>query len=84
MAVAQLAMKYCDVLVTHNKAYFAPFDFNVAAGSAFGPTAKADMLNPLLTAIMNISLLAKALSGKARTSMNSIKRLTPLGNGSRS
>lgn len=64
MAVAQLAMKYCDVLVNTNPGYFttsrAPyagsFNFNQAANVAFNDTGKARILDPLLTAIMNVDL----------------------------
>ncbi|HEY9051670.1 MAG TPA: LamG domain-containing protein [Gammaproteobacteria bacterium] len=64
MAVAQLAMKYCDVLVTTNPGFFATtrapyagsFNFNQAANIAFDDAGKARILDPLLTAAMNIDL----------------------------
>jgi hypothetical protein len=55
MAVAQLAMSYCSVLVDTDPGYFAGFNFNETAGTAFNtPTKKEDVLDPLLTAIMNV------------------------------
>ncbi len=57
MAVAQMAMKYCDVLVNTDKAYFSGFDFTATAGTAFNSDAKKNqILDPLLTALMNIDL----------------------------
>lgn len=56
MAVAQLAMKYCDVLVETNPGYFSPFSFAQLPSVAFDATGKNNILNPLLSSIMNVDL----------------------------
>jgi hypothetical protein len=52
MAVAQLAMTYCDRLVETNPGFFTAFNFNLTPSTAF--SNPDSVLNPLLTAIMNI------------------------------
>lgn len=59
MAVAQLAMKYCDVLVDTNPGYFVPFNFSQVPSVAFATgstTGRNNVLNPLLKAIMNVDV----------------------------
>ena len=57
MAVAHLAMKYCDVLVETNPGYFSPFSFAQTPSVAFDTTGKNNVLNPLLSSIMNVDLV---------------------------
>ncbi|MBI3188502.1 MAG: LamG domain-containing protein [Gammaproteobacteria bacterium] len=52
MAVAQLAMTYCDRLVETNPGFFPAFNFSLTPSTAF--SSPDSVLNPLLTAIMNI------------------------------
>lgn len=60
MAIAQLALTYCSVLVDTNVAFFTdpltstPFNFDVIASSAFGNTAP--VINPLLVSMLNADL----------------------------
>lgn len=55
MAIAQLAMSYCNVLVNTNKSYFTGFDFGNTASTAFdSDSKKAAVMDPLLAAVMNI------------------------------
>ena len=51
VAVAQLAIQYCDALVDDTgarAAYFPGFDFNSAPAAAFGPTGRAILLDSLI------------------------------------
>lgn len=56
MAIAQLSMSYCNVLVNTNKSYFSGFNFNNPAATAFDDADKTAILNPLLTAIFNVDV----------------------------
>ena len=66
MAVAQLAMKYCDVLVETNPGYFAPFSFAALPSVAFDTAGRNNVLNPLLRSIFNVDLVASAKSLKTQ------------------
>ena len=63
MAVAQLALSSCSELVDDNgstsrAAYFPGFDFNAGALTAFDTAVKrAQIIDPLLTAAMNVDQL---------------------------
>jgi len=62
MAVAQLAMSYCSVLVDTNPGYFSGFTFDTA-DIAFDSQPKRDaVINPLLAAIMNVDTATPANS----------------------
>ncbi|MGD8421888.1 MAG: LamG domain-containing protein, partial [Gammaproteobacteria bacterium] len=65
MAIAQLAMSSCSVLVDNNPGYFSGFNFNQTARTAFGPLApglpdstqmanRNLIIDSLLTAAMNV------------------------------
>ncbi|MDH5611417.1 MAG: LamG domain-containing protein [Gammaproteobacteria bacterium] len=56
MAIAQLAMSYCNVLVNTNPGYFSGFTFSTASTAFDSPAKKAAIMNPLLTAIMNVDI----------------------------
>lgn len=56
MAVAQLAMSYCNVLVNTNPGYFSGFSFSTASTAFDSPAKKAAVIDPLLTAIMNVDI----------------------------
>jgi len=54
MAVAQLVLTSCSVLVDTNPGYFAPFDFGPDESIAFSnATKRAQIIDPLLTAVAN-------------------------------
>ena len=57
MAIAQLAMSYCSVLVDTDPGYFTGFTFSTASTAFDSPTKKAAVIDPLLAAIMNIDTL---------------------------
>lgn len=62
MAVAQLAMSYCNVRVNADKLlppssssrFFAGFDFNQPASSAFDESSRNQIINPLLVGLSNL------------------------------
>ena len=54
MAIAQLAMSYCNVLVNTDPGYFSGFTFSTASTAFDSPAKKAAVIDPLLTAIMNV------------------------------
>jgi len=68
MGVAQLAMSYCSVLVSADKLlgasdpgrFFKGFDFNQTALSAFTPTSKDQLIEPLLVGLMNLDIATPA------------------------
>jgi hypothetical protein len=68
MAIAQLAMTSCSELVDSNPGFFAGFDFDQSAQTAFGPVASGVpdvtqqtnrdlVIAPLLKAVMNVDPL---------------------------
>jgi len=66
MAIAQLALTSCDVLVDADKLlvsndsnrYFLDFDFSATASTAFDTAGKRDqVINPLIKAAMNVDAL---------------------------
>jgi len=51
MAVTQMAIQYCDVLVSDNglrAGFFPGFDFNESADTAFDPAGRSLIIDPLL------------------------------------
>jgi len=71
MAIAQLALTSCSELVDSNPGFFAGFDFNETAQTAFGPAApgvpdltqqdnRGLVIEPLMTAVMNVDPLNAA------------------------
>jgi hypothetical protein len=57
MAIAQLALTSCSELVDNNPGFFAPFAFTGAATAFDSPTKRAQVIDPLLTAAMNVDQL---------------------------
>lgn len=61
MAVAQLAMEYCNGLVEDRggisrATYFPGFNFSASADTAFDATGRAQIIDPLLTHMLNADL----------------------------
>jgi len=57
MAIAQLAMTYCDELVQDTalrSSYFPAFNFGTNAGTAFDQNGRDALINPLLEKMMNV------------------------------
>ncbi len=68
MAIAQLAMEYCNALVEDTgdisrSSYFAGFNFGASAGSAFDATGRGQIIDPLLTRMLNADLGTPAYLG---------------------
>jgi hypothetical protein len=91
VAVAQLAIEYCNALVddtTLRQGVFAGFDFGQSAAAAFDTTAERDrILDPLLLRVMNSDPLAgdgnmasQPTPAQSKTELNTlIDRLTACG-----
>ncbi len=57
MAIAQLAMTYCDELVQNSSlrtSYFPGFNFAATAGNAFDLNGRNALINPLMEKMMNV------------------------------
>jgi len=57
MAIAQLAMTYCDELVqntTLRSSYFSGFSFGTTAGAAFDQSGRDALINPLIERMLNV------------------------------
>lgn len=93
MGIAQLAMEYCSALVEDRgnvprSTYFAGFDFGATADVAFGTTARAQIIDPLLTNMLNADLGTPAYlntqpgDAEVRTELEAlIAQLTSCGGG---
>ena len=58
MAIAQLALTSCDLLVDGNPGFFSGFNFGAGAATAFNTVTKRNqILDPLLQAAANVDLL---------------------------
>ena len=76
MAIAQLAIAYCDALVqdsTRSAAYFPGFNFSATPSTAF---ASAASTNLMLTPLINNMLTANSAAGKYLTSQPSAASVT--------
>ncbi len=84
VAVSQLAIEYCNALVSDvplRGSYFPGFDFGAGATSAFNTMAKRDqVLDPLLNRVLGINLATQPSAASVKTELNSlIDRLTACG-----
>lgn len=84
VAVSQLAIEYCNALVSDaplRGSYFPGFDFGAGATSAFNTMAKRDqVLDPLLNRVLGINLATQPSVASVKTELNSlIDRLTACG-----
>lgn len=62
IAIAQLAIEYCNALVentTMRDAYFPNFDFSLDPAAAFADANRDDVLDPLIDNIMGIGITAQ-------------------------
>jgi hypothetical protein len=76
VAVSQLAIEYCNALVsdtTLRGSYFPGFDFGAVATTAFNTTAKRDqVLDPLLNNIMGVNLATQPSVASVKTELNNL------------
>jgi hypothetical protein len=59
VAIAQLAIEYCNALVENTSmrdAYFPNFDFSLSPAAAFAGTDRDDVLDPLIDNVMGIGI----------------------------
>ena len=86
MAVTQLAIRYCDTLVETDSlrnAYFPDFDFNQPANTAFSGEARNNMLDPIISTMLQNNIETQADSMLVRGEINQlVDRLTSCGTGS--
>ncbi|OJF69704.1 ATPase [Alteromonas sp. V450] len=86
MAVTQLAIRYCDTLVETDSlrnAYFPDFDFNQPANTAFSGEARNNMLDPIISTMLQSNIETQADSMLVRGEINQlVDRLTSCGTGS--
>ncbi len=85
IAVAQLAIEYCNTLVDDMGArasYFPGFDFGAAPNAAFAGAGQRDLvIEPLLANVMGDGLATQPVPGDVRGELNTlIDRLTACGN----
>lgn len=86
VAVSQLAIEYCNALVsdaTLRSSYFPGFDFGAGAATAFNTMPKRDqVLDPLVKRIMGTNLATQPGAASVKTELNSlIDRLSACGSG---
>ncbi len=62
LAIAQLAIQYCDALIEDGPkaaSYFPGFDFNAAPATAFAGANRDLMIDPLIDRVMGIGILTQ-------------------------
>lgn len=84
VAIAQLAIQYCDALVedtTARAAYFPGFDFAAAPSQAFGPAGRAIVLDALVGRMMAQNVATEPAVAGVRSDLDGlITRLAACGN----
>ena len=85
MAVTQLAIRYCDTLIETDSlrnAYFPDFDFSQPADTAFNGAARDNVLNPIISHMLQDNIESQADSDLVRGEVNQlVDRLTLCGSG---
>jgi hypothetical protein len=83
VAVAQLAIQYCDALVADAGAradYFPGFNFGAAPGVAFDASGRAIVLDALVGRMMSANVGTEPVAAEVRTDLNNlITQLTNCG-----
>ena len=84
MAITQMAIRYCDVLVEDNSlraSYFSGFDFAKSANAGFSVDDRAALINPLIDRMIGSGLSSQPASADVSTELNNlIDRLTTCSN----
>ncbi|MFQ3251445.1 MAG: hypothetical protein ACI9O6_003295 [Glaciecola sp.] len=84
MAITQMAIRYCDVLIEDNSlraSYFPDFDFAKSANSGFNSDDRAALINPLIDRMIGSGLSSQPASAGVSTELNNlIDRLTTCSN----
>ena len=83
MAITQMAIQYCDVLVsdtTRRTDFFPGFDFNESAGTAFDDAGRALIKTPLMEKFVGTSLTTQPTDADIETELDDLMdRLTECG-----
>ncbi len=84
MAITQMAIRYCDVLVEDNglrASYFPDFDFTKSANLGFDAGDRDALVNPLIDRMIGNGLSSQPATADVSTELNSlIDRLTTCSN----
>ncbi|MBU2955413.1 LamG domain-containing protein [Marinobacter sp. F3R08] len=85
MAVTQMAIQYCDALVSDSQLrdeMFPGFDFNAPASSAFDHSGKSQITGPLLSRFVGSNLNSQPSDGDIQAELSSLMdKLTSCGAG---
>jgi cytochrome c553 len=83
MAVTQMAIQYCDALISDNQAranFFPGFDFSAPAATAFDHSGKSQITGPLLQRLVGENLASQPTTLAIETELSSlIDRLAQCG-----
>ncbi|MEO9589875.1 MULTISPECIES: hypothetical protein [Marinobacter] len=83
MAITQMAIQYCDVLVsdtTRRTAFFPGFNFGESAGTAFDDAGRALIKTPLMENFVGTSLSTQPADADIETELDALMgRLTTCG-----
>lgn len=84
MAITQMAIRYCDVMVEDNSlraSYFPQFDFTMSANNRFDANDRAALVNPLIDRMIGSGLSSQPASADVSAELNNlIDRLTTCSN----
>jgi hypothetical protein len=84
MAITQMAIRYCDVMVENNSlraSYFPQFDFTMSANNSFDANDRAALVNPLIDRMIGSGLSSQPASADVSAELNNlIDRLTTCSN----
>ena len=84
MAITQMAIRYCDVMVENNSlraSYFPQFDFTMPANNSFNANDRAALVNPLIDRMIGSGLSSQPASADVSAELNNlIDRLTTCSN----
>lgn len=75
MAMTQLAIQYCDALVedtTLRGSFFAGFNFNESANTAFDTDGRNQIISPLLSRFVGSNLTSQPADLEVETELNSL------------
>ncbi|MFE8069807.1 LamG domain-containing protein [Marinobacteraceae bacterium S3BR75-40.1] len=75
MGVTQLAIRYCDALVSDTSlrsSYFPGFDFSASAGSAFDAAGRAQIIDPLYDRLVGQNLASQPAKADVDSELNNL------------
>jgi hypothetical protein len=75
MAVTQMAIQYCDALVSDTSlraGYFPGFNFSASAGSAFDASGRDQVFTPLINRMAGQNLASQPTNTALRQELNAL------------